>query len=166
MPAGELRRKDRESSPVDTQGCLERALVGRVGTVSPDGEPYVVPMNFVFDSTSNRVFLHCATTGHLLDNLAANPRACFEVDEAGELLATGPSTCDTSQAYQSVICFGRAHVLTGNREREEALRLFVKKYVDRMMPHRKYDPAMKTLDATTVIAIEVERMTGKRRPRT
>jgi uncharacterized protein len=164
MPAGELRRKDRETSQVDTHSCLDRAMVCRVGTVGPGGEPYVVPMNFVFDPSANRVYLHCATTGHLLDNLASNPRACFEVDEVGDLLATGPSGCDTSQAYQSVICFGRARIVEDAPERETALRLFINKYVDRMMQGRSYDPTMKTLEATAVIAIEVERTTGKRRP--
>lgn len=164
MPAGELRRRDREISQVETHGCLDRAMVGRIGTVGPDGEPYVVPMNFVFDQTSNRVYLHCATTGHLLDNLAVNSRACFEVDEVGELLATGPSGCDTSQAYQSVICFGHSRIVNSGPEKEAALRSFVEKYVDRMMPGRSYDPAMKAPYATAVIAIDVEKMTGKRRP--
>lgn len=164
MPEGELRRKDRETSRTDVQDCLDRALVGRVGTVRPDGGPYVVPMNFVFDPASKRVYLHCANTGHLLDNLAGNDRVCFEVDEPGELLATGPAGCDTSQAFQSVICFGRAHIVTGSTERDDALRIFVQKYVDRLMPNRVYDPEMKALDETTVIAIDVERMTGKRRP--
>src|SRR5450830_924030 len=118
MPEGELRRKDRETSRTYVQDCLDRALVGRVGTVGPDGGPYVVPMNLVFDPASKRVYLHCANTGHLLDNLAGNDRVCFEVDEPGELLATGPAGCDTSQAFQSVICFGRAHIVTGSTERD------------------------------------------------
>lgn len=160
-----MRRKDREMSPPQAEELLSRALVGRIGTVGPDGMPYVTPMNFVYDPTGRAIFFHCATTGHLLDNLAGNPSACFEADEPGDVIATGPGACDTSHAYRSVICFGRASVLSGEQERERALEMFVNKYVRRLMPDRKYEPEMPASEMaqTEVIAMEVERMTGKER---
>lgn len=149
---------------LETEQCLARALVGRVGSAGPGGLPYVVPMNFVFDTPSRTVFLHCATSGHLLDNLTYNPQACFEVDEPGELIASGGQGCNTSQAYRSAICFGTARVVTEPKEKERALRLFLRKYVEQLMPGRSYDPELTTAEATTVIAVQVERMTGKQRP--
>jgi nitroimidazol reductase NimA-like FMN-containing flavoprotein (pyridoxamine 5'-phosphate oxidase superfamily) len=150
-------------APNDAEALLDRALVGRLGTVGADGAPYVVPMNFVYDAPSRTVFLHCATSGHLLDNLAAETRACFEVDEPGPIIAAGEYGCDTSQVYSSVICFGRAAVLSADPEKRSALELFVQKYVDRLAPDRKYDPEMTTYDATVAIAIQVETMTAKER---
>ncbi len=163
MPRGELRRKDRGMAAPAAEQCMARALVGHVGTAGPGSIPYVVPMNFVYDPNSRTIFLHCATSGQLLDNLAHNPLVCFEVAEPGEVIATGLQVCNTSQIYRSVICFGRARVLTQQAEREEALRLFVRKYVDQLTPERRYDPTLTMLEATTVIAIEVEGMTGKER---
>ncbi len=147
----------------EAEECLARATVGRMGTSGPGGLPYVVPLNFVFDAPSRTIFLHCATSGHLLDNLAYNPQACFEVDEPGELIAPNPRGCDTSQVYKSTICFGTARVVTEPQAKERALRLFLRKYVDQLMPGRSYDPELTTARATTVIALQVELMTGKRR---
>ncbi|MCL4370600.1 MAG: pyridoxamine 5'-phosphate oxidase family protein [Chloroflexi bacterium] len=164
MARGELRRRDRELDTLETERLLVEARVGRVGTTDREGVPYVVPMNYVYDAASRTIFLHCAASGHLLDNLAFSSLACFEVDDPGEIIATGPDGCSTSQVYRSAICFGRARVVDGQQDREMALRLFVRKYVDQGMPERRYDPTLNTLASTAVIAMQVERMTGKRRP--
>jgi len=142
---------------------LDTALVGRAATTDANGAPYVVPMNFVYVPLASTVFLHCAASGHLLDNLASNTRVCFEVDESGAVIASGGSACDTSQGYRSVICFGTARVIEDRAEKQQALDLFVQKYVDRLMPDRKYEPDLLTIDATAAIAIGVEKMTGKQR---
>jgi uncharacterized protein len=160
-----MRRKDREMSSIQSEQLLSRALVGRVGTAGPDGMPYVTPMNFVYDDPGRAIFFHCATAGHMLDNLNQNPQVCFEVDEAGDVVATGTAACDTSQIYHSVICFGHATVLSSEQERAIALEMFVEKYVRRLMPDREYDPEMSAseISQTEVIMMRVDRMTGKQR---
>ncbi len=163
MPLGKLRRSDRGMGVPETEALLARALVGRLGTVGPDGTPYVIPLNFVYDPERRILFMHCATTGHKLDNLAANSRACFEVDEPGEITALGPYACDIAQPYRSAVCFGTARIVFDGPEREEALHLLVRKYVDLVMPGHQYKPELRTLKATSVIALQVETMTGKER---
>lgn len=147
----------------ESEALLAGALVGRVGSVGADGAPYVVPMNFVYEASSRTVFLHCADSGHLLENLAAESRVCFEVDEPGALIATDDVACGTSQVYRSVICFGKATVVSADTEKRQALEAFVHKYVNLLTPERQYNAEMTTLDSTVVIAIEVEAMTGKER---
>lgn len=142
---------------------LNRALVGRVATADGNGIPYVVPMNFVYEPADGRIFLHCAVSGHLLDNLATNPRVCFEVDEPGSVIETGDAACDTSHVYKSVICFGRADVSVDGPDKQHALELFVRKYVDQLTPERRYDPDLRMIDTTVAITIQVEKMTGKQR---
>ena len=165
MPVGDMRRKDREMSADQSEQLLTRALVGRLGTSGPDGTPYVTPMNFVYDAAGRTIYFHCATAGHMLENLTQNPRACFQTDEPGEVLATGPAACDTSHAYRSVICFGHATVVAGEQERSRVLDMFVDKYVRQLMPDREFDPEMppSEMDRTEVIVMRVERMTGKQR---
>ncbi len=163
MPLGELRRKDRVMSRKESEDCLAGTLVGRLGTADPEGMPYVVPMNFVYEPEGQTIFLHCARWGHRLENLAGNPLACFEVDEPGPLVPSGPYPCNTTQIYKSVICFGRASIVTDPAERDRALRMFVRKYVDRLTPGREYDPALPSAGSTVVIAFRIDRMTGKQR---
>ncbi len=151
---------------MDTAECeeiLSRAMVGRVGTVGAGGMPYILPMNFYYDASSRTVILHHTTTGHLLDNLAQSASACFEVDEPGPIVATGIQACDTSQLYRSVICFGWARIVDEEAGKMDALRALVHKYVDNLTPDRHYNPELTGVGKTTVIALKVEVMTGKKR---
>jgi hypothetical protein len=152
-------------SEVDSEALLHRALVGRIGTVDAEGRPYVIPLNYVFEEQPSRIHLHLAKqTGHLASNLEFSPRVCFEVDEPGPLIATGETACETGHAYESVICFGRAHTVTDERERTRVARLLVRKYVDEHMSGRSYKPGLTLLGIVDFVTVEIEVMTGKRRP--
>lgn len=165
MTLGEIRISDRAMSEEDTVVLLQRALVGRIGTVGADGMPYVVPMNFVYERAKRRVHLHLARNpGHLAANLAFSPKVCFEVDEPGPLIATGETACETDHVYESVVCFGEARVVADQKERARIARLFVRKYVDQGMPGRSCKPGLVYLEIVDFVTIEVSVMTGKRRP--
>jgi nitroimidazol reductase NimA-like FMN-containing flavoprotein (pyridoxamine 5'-phosphate oxidase superfamily) len=161
---GELRRADRLLALEDTEALLGRALVGRVGSVSEGGMPYVTPMNYVWDGERRAVYIHMAgEAGHLAANLRARPGVCFEVDEPGEVIATGAYVCNTSQVYSSAIGFGAARYVDDPREKVHALRLFERKYVKALMPERSYNKAMPLFDKLLVFALEITTLTGKRR---
>jgi nitroimidazol reductase NimA-like FMN-containing flavoprotein (pyridoxamine 5'-phosphate oxidase superfamily) len=165
MAVGKLRRSDRAMSEEETVDLLQRALVGRIGTVDAGGMPYVVPLNFVYEHPARRIHLHFARhPGHLASNLRTSPKVCFEVDEPGPLMATGQAGCETSHAYESVVCFGRAQVVSDERESMRIARLLVQKYVDQHMPGRSYKPGLVALDRVHFVTVDVEVMTGKRRP--
>jgi len=149
----------------DSEALLHRALVGRIATVDPEGTPYVVPLNFVFEGRPRRIHLHMAKQpGHLASNLKFSPKVCFEVDDPGPLIATGDTACETSHAYESVVCFGRAHAVRDEHQRTRIARLFVRKYVDEHMPGRSYEPGLPLLSTVDFVTVEIEIMTGKRRP--
>lgn len=151
-------------SDEDSEALLHRALVGRIGTSDAAGTPYVVPLNFVFEGQPRRIHLHLAKQpGHLASNLKFSPKVCFEVDEAGPLIATGETACETGHAYESTVSFGRAHMLTDERERRRVASLFVRKYVDRHMPSRSYKPGLPLFSIVDFMTVEIEVMTGKRR---
>jgi nitroimidazol reductase NimA-like FMN-containing flavoprotein (pyridoxamine 5'-phosphate oxidase superfamily) len=165
MAVGKLRRSDRAMPDEDSEGLLHRALVGRIGTVDAEGTPYVVPLNFIFEGRPPRIHLRLAKQpGHLASNLKFSPKVCIEVDEPGPLIATGQTACETDHAYESVVCFGRAHMVTDERERTRVASLFVRKYLDRHMPGRSYKRGLALLSIVHIVTVEIEVMTGKRRP--
>jgi len=165
MTLGEIRISDRAMSEEDSAALLQRALVGRIGTVGADGMPYVVPMNFVYEQAGRRIHLHLGRQpGHLAENLKSSPKLCFEVDEPGPLIATGETACETDHVYESVICFGQGCVISDQAERTRIARLFVQKYVDQGMPGRSCKPEMVYLEIVDFVTIEVAVMTGKRQP--
>jgi len=56
---------------------LSAAKIGRLGCVD-NGEPYIVPINYVFEDGS--IYSH-SLPGRKIDVLRAHPRACLQVDE-------------------------------------------------------------------------------------
>jgi uncharacterized protein len=59
------------------KALLATAKVGRLGCVD-NGEPYVVPINYIFEEGS--IYSH-SLPGRKIDALRAHPRACLQVDE-------------------------------------------------------------------------------------
>ena len=105
---------------------LNKAPVGRVATISPDGMPYIVPVNFAFEG--DRIYFHCALEGMKLDYIKANPNVGFEADELLELYTTPGKPCGCTSYYRSVIARGRAAIVTDREKKLHALWLLVYKY--------------------------------------
>ncbi len=62
-------------------GFLAESLIGRIATVSPDGQPHVVPVTYRFDG-STIVFGGWNLTKSLkFRNLVSNPKVAFVVDD-------------------------------------------------------------------------------------
>ncbi len=61
----------------ESRSLLTFAKVGRLGCVV-NGEPYIVPINFLFEDGS--IYSH-SLPGRKLEALRSHPRACFQVDE-------------------------------------------------------------------------------------
>jgi nitroimidazol reductase NimA-like FMN-containing flavoprotein (pyridoxamine 5'-phosphate oxidase superfamily) len=159
--APQVRRKDKLMTDDEARAALERAHTGRLATVGVDGFPYVTPLLYVL--MDGDIYVHNSQArGHLRSNVEHDERACFEVDEAGEVFAYGRFECDSSIEYRSVIAFGRIAVVgdvaTKTRFCEELM--------------RKYGPAdsgrpqgfFPRLDQITVYKIRLERLTGKHTP--
>ncbi|HEV2366187.1 MAG TPA: pyridoxamine 5'-phosphate oxidase family protein [Caulobacteraceae bacterium] len=156
-----LRRTDRQLTDEEAWVFLERSFVGRLATVSADGEPYVVPLLFVV--AGRRVQLHqTAARGHLRANVEGGARACFEVDSAGDVFAYGPTECDSSVSYESVIAFGRIAVVEDPGERRRFCERLLAKYGAALTGRPK--GVFPRLPLIAVYELDIDRITGKRLP--
>ena len=135
-----------------------------MATIGADGYPYITPVNYVYHEDC--IYFHCAGSGEKLDNLKRDPRVCFEVDIPLAYLdldyyGANPEGCGVTQFYQSVIIRGRGQIVTDIDEKVAALTKLV-------ASHEKPGRAFQTIDANTravnlceVVAIRVERLSGK-----
>jgi len=98
----------------EIEDLLYRCNLGRIGC-SHNGKIYVVPVNYVYDGRS--VIAH-SVEGLKIRMMRGNPSVCFEVDEV-----------HNNKNWQSAIAQGTYQEITGERERYEAMKLFV----DRML---------------------------------
>ena len=126
-----MRRKHSEvTDPREIERVLGAALIGRMATTGLDGYPYVTPVNFVFHE--GNIFFHCAPVGEKLDNIARDPRVCFQVDIPLAYLDAGfnadPRPCKVHQFYHCVIIRGEASVLPDGPVKTAALNALVAKF--------------------------------------
>jgi uncharacterized protein len=90
-----------------------QALVERVGfghlACARDGRPYVVPINYSYDSQNIYLF---TTEGTKTAFMEANPQVCLQVEQIDDPLH-----------WQSVMVTGRAERVTAPDELEHAMQL-------------------------------------------
>ena len=158
MSSPQLRRADRAMSEQRAQTVLERAFSGRLATVGADGYPYCMPLLHIW--MDGEIYLHTGSArGHLRANIEREPRICFEIDEPDEVFDYGRFECDSGLAYQSVIVFGKIRIVEERAIKQRFCEVLMEKYGKPETTRPKgFFPR---IDAITVYAITVERMTGK-----
>lgn len=153
-----MHRPEKEIKDLgEIESILKEAEIGRLGTCA-GGEPYVVPLSFAYHD--GRIVFHCARRGKKLENIAGNPRVCFEVDSGEVIPADEP--CGLSCRYGSVIAYGEARVYTDPRKMVEVLRLLVDKYGPGGLSDQITVEVVSRYENLAVVEIEIDEMTGKR----
>jgi uncharacterized protein len=158
MSSPSLRRTDKLMPDAKLDELLSRGYCGHLATISPDGSPYVCPLLCVW--LDGQVWLHnTSAQGHLQNNVLHDPRACFEVSVPGKVFAYGRYECDTSIEYQSIVALGRMAIIDDRTRKSLFFDALMAKYHanDSTRPKSFYP----RLDAVTVYALTVERITGK-----
>ncbi len=97
----EMRRKRQQVTREACEEVLRRATSGVLAVIDADGDPYAVPLSFVY--TDGKLYFHCAPVGHKIDAIRTNDRISFCVIDRDEVM---PESFTTK--YRSVIVFGRA----------------------------------------------------------
>ncbi len=148
----EMRRIDRRISTDETKIILIDGIDGILGTISENGYPYTVPVNYTF--LNDKIYFHSALIGEKLDNISRNPKVSFTVVTKNEILQEQFST-----DFKSVIVFGKAKLIEPSIE---VLMELVKKYSNLFLEKgKKY--VDKSYKDTQLVEITIEHMTGKMR---
>ena len=145
-----MRRSDKEMSYEKTLELLTRGEDGILGTISDNGYPYTVVVNYVY--LNNKIYFHCAKEGHKLDNIQRNEKVSFTVYDNVEVLGEKLTTL-----YESLVVFGKAKVIDANRE---VLLALVNKYasIDQEKVLKMID---NEFNITSLVEIEIDHITGK-----
>jgi nitroimidazol reductase NimA-like FMN-containing flavoprotein (pyridoxamine 5'-phosphate oxidase superfamily) len=147
-----MRRKDRAISEQAAWEILKKADHGVLSLISPEGEPYGLPLNYcVIDGA---IYFHCAMAGRKLDCLSANPAVSFCAIGSAEIIPREFTT-----RYESVIVFGRAGEVTG-AEKTLALEGLIARFSGEF-PDEGLAMIESMGDVTKVIKISIESLTGK-----
>jgi len=154
-----MRRKDKQvSDPGELEEIIKSAHYVVVG-FQTGAEPYMVPLDFVFDGTY--VYFHCAKDGRKLDLLRAQPEVALLFVDYGGIFGGGKdnTACNYSTKYRSVMARGKALVLEDFEDKKMALSVFMTKFELGHLPFKE-----KMIDATCVVRVELIELVGKQSP--
>ena len=162
-PLNNVRRKDREvTDEAWIKDFLYRSQYGVLSTIDSD-QPFLNSKLFVYDETTNAIYLHGASQGRTPSNIRSNDRVCFSVSEMGRLLPADEA-CEFSVEYASVVVFGRAQILSDLDDIIYGLQLLLDKYFPNHHPGVHY-PSLdsKQVSGTAVYRITIESWSGKQK---
>lgn len=126
----------------EARALLRQLHFGRLGCCF-DHQPYVVPVNYLFDGES--LFMH-SLPGRKINTLRANPHACLQVDDIQD-----------DYHWRSVIAFGKYEEIT-----EPAARELILAALFRHLPHLTpvESKMTKGVEEAIVFHLLIERITG------
>jgi nitroimidazol reductase NimA-like FMN-containing flavoprotein (pyridoxamine 5'-phosphate oxidase superfamily) len=123
---------------------IKAGKVGRLGCVD-SGEPYVVPINYVWDDGS--IYSH-SLPGKKIDAMRSNRRACLQVDQI-----------DDDLQWQSAIAFGNFEEISCPKERHTVLVKLITRF-PKLTPVESMIAEDAAAPDSIVFRIVVDRITG------
>ena len=149
-----IRKKKNEIDAEAAKALLRSGRRGVLAVNGDDGYPYAIPINYVYDGDARKIYFHGARAGHKVDALRACDKVCFTVygNETIREEAWAPF-------MQSVVVFGRCHLVEAGDRAPALLKQFAMKYYpDEQMVDDEIARAGK---AAQVFEIEIEHLSGK-----
>ena len=162
-PRAGLQRHAERAVPQEAQAILAAGLVAHVGFVER-GQPYVIPMAYHYDPTTPRtLYLHGGHASRLLRHLASGASAAIAVTLVDGLVFSRTALYH-SVNYRSVVCFAHATLPLDGEVAARVLEAMIARYFPGRTAGRDYDAAPPLhLDATNVVALEIEEWSAKAR---
>ena len=150
----EMRRKNQLLSDAVSRDILEKNTSGVLSLMGDDGYPYGVPLSYVL--VGDKLFFHCAKTGHKIDAIRREEKASFCVIDQDKVVSEEYTT-----HFRSVIAFGRVHILEGEEEKRNALRLLAGKYSAEQGEAGIEAEIDKSFANVCMLQFDLEHVTGK-----
>lgn len=137
-------------SEIDRERCCKTGTCFSLCSLEGVG----IPINYVYDNDAQKIYFHGARAGHKVDALRACDKVCFTV-YGNETIKEE----DWAPFVQSVVVFGRCHLVESGARATTLLKRFAMKYypseqlVDEEIAHAG--------KAVQIFEIEVEYLSGK-----
>ena len=155
MEFREMRRKRQQISEAECIDILERNTSGVLAVLGDEDYPYAVPLSYVY--YDNRIYFHCAKSGHKLDAVQKCDKVSFCVIDQDLVVPEEYTTY-----FRSVIVFGRAGIVEQDDEMRSAIEKLAIKYHPDDSRENRGAAIEREYAALCMIRVEIEHMTGKK----
>ena len=149
----EMRRKKQLLSEAETIEILQSCTSGVLAVIGDNDYPYTVPLSYAYKD--GKLFFHFAKAGHKLDSIVKNSKVSFCVIQIDNVIQKTFTT-----HFRSAIVFGKARILTEDREKKYALECLVEKYSPDYITEGQ-SAIERDWNRVCVAEVQIERMTGK-----
>ncbi len=151
-----IRRQDRLLSEEEAKQLLQLGEYGVLSMQVEEGGAYGIPISYAWDGHSN-IYLHCAPEGHKLQCIEKKEHVSFCVVGHTRVISDKFTT-----AYESIVLWCTAQLISDDAERMKALELLLDKYSpDDKTAGMKY--ARQSLGQTAIIRLSINQWSGKTR---
>lgn len=148
-----MRRNRQQLPPNEAEEILRAATSGVLALLGDEDYPYAVPMSYVY--CNGTIYFHSAAEGHKVDAVKKHDKASFCVIARDDV---HPETFTTH--FQSVIAFGRVHIVKNEEEKRTAIEAIAQRYSP-AFAHAAQGEIHTSWNRMNIIALEIEHMTGK-----
>ena len=152
-----IRRKEKEIK--NNSNLAEILKSGKYTTISMcrENEPYLVTLNYGFDSSRNSLYFHCANEGLKLDFIRENPNVCATIIED-----KGYKKNECNHAYRSVILRGKMKIVKDISEKEHGFNVLLYHLeANPEMLKKKLFKTNEPYESTCILRMDIESIQGK-----
>lgn len=162
-PRSTIRTHADRSVPEEAAQILAEGRVAHVGFVE-EGQPYVIPLGYQFSPAApDRIYLHGSPASRAMRHLGTGAPVCLTVTLLDGLVYSR-TALNHSINYRSVVCFGRGRRVTDPAVQRSVYEAMVGRYFPGRTAGRDYaEPTPEHLEATVLIAVEIEEWSAKAR---
>lgn len=149
-----LRRIRQALSDEEINNILDCGTTGVLALHGDDGYPYAVPLNYLFDR--NKIYFHCACTGHKLDAIKKESKASFCVIGHDQVVPE-----EYTSYFRSVIVFGSIRILDDDEEKYRVIDRFAEKYVPDDLKENRRKAIEKSWEGLCILEMSIDHSSGK-----
>ena len=150
----EMRRKKQALAPEACAEVLNRGTSGVLALQGDEGYPYAVPLSYVYDG--DRLYFHCAKSGHKLDAIRRDPKASFCVIDQDQIVPEEYTTY-----FRSVIVFGTVRIMEEESEKRAAIEKLALKYAPKDSGENRRKAIEREWAPLCMLEMTVSHLSGK-----
>jgi len=150
----EMRRFKQQISEEKCRNILKEQKRGVLSMIGDNGYPYGIPMDHWYSEVENKLYFHCAKTGHKIDAVSACDKVSYCVMDEGYR-----KEGEWALNINSVIIFGRMRFVEDEEKKREICAGLCRKFTDdEAYLQKELDNDLRKV---CCLELEIEHMTGK-----
>ncbi|MBQ8830512.1 MAG: pyridoxamine 5'-phosphate oxidase family protein [Oscillospiraceae bacterium] len=152
-----FRELTRTKTPLTEEECkdlLKTELRGVLSVMGDNDYPYGLPINFLYNEETGKIYFHSGRTGYKLEAIQRNSKVSFCVYDKG-FRKEG----DWALNIKSVVAFGKIRIIDSREENDDIMRKLSYRFTD----DSKFIEFLISEHGDEVLCFEmtIEHMTGK-----